>query len=236
MPPAIRGCLTVKHPSPLPQVFDCQTPGAIFRLDHFPVFGYNGVEFAISCYQTDDMEKDQALGAVLDTSSLIIIAKLQDIDALHQAYGPLGIPPAVFQEAVEGGKQRGKDDALVIEAAIQAGLVQVLTLSEAQNRFAQNLHTSGALGLGECEALAYAGDTGTRLIIEERKGRVLARAQGIKYTVLQVFPLEGYIQRKISFNRCVDLLDRIAVAMNTDLAILNALKAAAGAIQREREG
>lgn len=36
--------------------------------------------------------------------------------------------------------------------------------------------------------------------------------------------------------KSLDLLDRIAVAMNTDLAILDALKAAAEAIQREREG
>ena len=181
------------------------------------------------------MEKHRTLGAVLDASPLIIIAKLQEIDALYETYELLGIPPVVFREAVEGGKRRAKDDALVIEAAIRAGLVQILALSEEQNRFAQDLHASGAFGLGESEALAYARDTGVRLIIEERKGRALARAHGTSYTVLQVFPLEGYIQRKISYERCIDLLDRIAVAMNTDLAILNALKAAARAIQRERE-
>lgn len=181
------------------------------------------------------MKKSQAFGAVLDASSLIIIAKLEEIETLHTVYGLLGIPPSVFQEAVEGGKQRGKDDALVIEAAIQTGLVQVLPLSQEQNRFAQHLHTSGGLGLGESEALAYAGDTGTCLVIEERKGRTVARAEDITYTILQVFPLEGYIQNKISFEKCVDLLDRIAVAMNTDLAILSALKAAAETIHRERK-
>lgn len=182
------------------------------------------------------MEKSQTVGAVLDASSLIIIAKLQEIKTLHQIYGLLGIPPAVFQETVEVGKQRGKDDALVIEAAMQAGLVKVVTLTQAQAHFAGNLHASGALGLGECGALAYARDTETRLLIEERKGRAVARAHGITYTILQVFPLEGYIQGKLAYEKCIDLLDRIAVAMNTDLAILNALKAAAEAIQREREG
>lgn len=182
------------------------------------------------------MEKSRAIGAVLDASSLIIIAKLQEIRALHQTYGPLGIPPAVFQETVEAGKLRGKDDALVIEAAMQAGLVKAVTLTQEQTRLAQHLHTSGALGLGECEALAYARETGTRLLIEERKGRAVARAHNITYVILQVFPLEGYIQGKLAYEKCIDLLDRIAVAMNTDLAILKALKAAADAIQREREG
>lgn len=145
---------------------------------------------------------------------------------------------------MEVGKQRGKDDALVIKAAMQIGVAQVVTLTQEQTRFARDLHTSGALGLGECEALAYARDTGTCLIIEERKGRAVARAHNITYTILQVFPLEGYIQGKLPpwtgsghrYEKCIDLLDRIAVAMNTDLAILNALKAAAAAIQREREG
>lgn len=182
------------------------------------------------------MEKSQAIGAILDASSLIIVAKLQEIKSLHQTYGLLAIPPAVFQETVEVGKQRGKDDALVVEAAIQAKLVKVVTLTEEQMRFTRHLHTSGALGLGECEALAYARDTGTRLIIEERKGRALARAHNIAYIILQVFPLEGYIRGKLPYEKCIDLLDRIAVAMNSDLAILNGLKAAAEAIQREREG
>jgi predicted nucleic acid-binding protein len=119
---------------------------------------------------------------------------------------------------------------------MQAGLVQVVTLTQEQTRFARDLHTSGALGLGECEALAYAREMGTRLLIEERKGRALARAHNITYVILQVFPLEGYIQGKLTYKKCIDLLDRIAVAMNSDLAILNTLKAAAGAIQREREG
>ena len=182
------------------------------------------------------MGNNQAIGAILDASSLIIIAKLQEIKALGQTHGPLGIPPAVFQETVKVGKQRGKDDALVIEAAIQAGMIKIVTLTQEQMCFARYLHTSGALGLGECEALSYAGDTGTCLIIEERKGRVLARAHGITYTILQVFPLEGYIQGKLPYEKCIDLLDRIAVAMNTDLAILNALKVAVEAIYREREG
>lgn len=115
---------------------------------------------------------------------------------------------------------------------MQAGLVKVVTLTQEQTRFTRDFHASGALGLGEWEALAYARDTGTCLIIEERKGRALARA----HNILQVFPLEGYIQGKLPYEKCIDLLDRIAVAMNTDLAILDALKAAAEAIQREREG
>jgi len=180
-------------------------------------------------------KKQRTVGAVLDTSSLIILAKLQEIEVAYRAFGPLGITPAVFEEAVERGKELGKDDALVIEAAIRASWVRVVSLYEPMKEFAQELSASGAFGPGERQAIAYAKETGTRLIIEERKGRTLARVHGVRYTVLQVLPLEAYIEDKISYERCIDLLDRIAVAMNSDLAILNAIKAAASAIRRERE-
>jgi len=180
------------------------------------------------------MKETQVLGAILDASSLIIVAKLQEINTLYQVYGPLGIPPAVFREVVEVGKHLGKADAFAVEAAVQAGMVRLVVLSKSQNSFARELHINGALGLGESEALSYAKDTETLLIIEERKGRTLARAYGVNYTILQVFPLEGYIRGRISYEKAIELLDRIAVAMNTDLAVLSALKTAVEAIHRER--
>ena len=174
-------------------------------------------------------------GTVLDASSLIILAKLQEIEALYEVYGPLSITPSVFAEAVERGKQLGKDDALVIEAAIREGWVSIVKLSRPQGRFARELQRTPALGRGESEALAYAKDTQARLIIEERRGRTVARAHGIEYTVLQVFPLEGYILRELPYPRCIDLLERVAVAMNTDLAVLQGIRMAVEAIRSERE-
>ena len=182
------------------------------------------------------MQDDQHISAVLDASPLIIAAKLQEINALYQTYGLLGIPSTVYRETVKVGKQRGKDDALVIDAAIQQNLAQVFRLTKNQSRFAQRLQETGSLGAGESEALAYARDTGTLLIIDERKGRAVARSHSISYTVLQVFPLEGYVRGRLSYENCIDLLDRIAIAMNTDLAILNGLKIAVEAIYNERGG
>lgn len=174
-------------------------------------------------------------GVVLDTSSLIILAKLQELEGLHEVYGPSTVTPSVFAEAVERGKRLGKDDAMVIEAAILEGWVRIAQLTRRQGGLATELQASAALGRGESEALAYAKDVGARLIIEERRGRTVARAHSIKYTVLQVFPLEGYILQKLPYARCVDLLERIAVAMNTDLAVLQGIRMAVDAIRSERE-
>ena len=173
---------------------------------------------------------------VTDASSLIIIAKLEAIDILYQVYGTIGIPPAVFRETVQAGYERGKSDAFTIDAAIRFEQVVVVKLSSVQIAYAQHLYMANMLGWGECESLAYARDTNVQVLIEERKGRSIARIEGIHYTVLQVFPLQGFIQHKISYNTCVNLLDRIAVMMNTDLAILQALQSSAETIWIERQG
>ncbi len=173
---------------------------------------------------------------ITDASSLIIIAKLEAIDMLYQVYGTIGIPPAVFRETVQVGFERGKSDAFTIDAAIRSGQVVVVKLSSAQVAFAQHFYNANMLGWGECESLAYAKATNIQVLIEELKGRSVARSEGIGYTVLQVFPLQGFIQHKISYDSCVSLLDRIAVMMNTDLAILQALQSAAETIRLERKG
>ncbi len=173
---------------------------------------------------------------VVDASSLIIIAKLEAIETLHQVYGPIGIPTAVFRETVQTGFERKKTDAFVIDAAIRSGHIIVVELSPVQVSFAQHLYITNVVGWGECETLAYARDSDVQVLIEDRRGRSIARTEGVSYTTLQVFPLQGFIQRKITYDTCASLLDRIAVMMNTDLAILHALQSAAEAIRLEREG
>jgi hypothetical protein len=46
--------------------------------------------------------------------------------------------------------------------------------------------------------------------------------------------VEGYLMGKISYERAIALLEQIAAAMNTDLAVLNALKAMLTALEKER--
>ena len=182
------------------------------------------------------LEPELHSAIVADASSLIIIAKLEAIDTLYQVYGTIGIPPAVFRETVQVGFERRKSDAFTIDVAIRSGHVVVVKLSSAHVAFAQHLYMANTLGWGECETLAFARDTNVQALIEERKGRSIARAEGIRYTTLQVFPLQGFIQHKISYDICVNLLDRIAVMMNTDLSILHALQSAAETIWHERKG
>lgn len=173
--------------------------------------------------------------AIIDASTLIIFAKLNELESLPDIYGPIGIPPAVYEVVVEGTK-RGFDDALVVEAAIGRGFLARVTLSPKERELAEQLRASSpAYGLGECEAIACAETRDVLLLIEERKAKTLARVRGVRYSIAQVVPFEGYVAGKIAYERCLRMMERIAVLMNTDIAVLNALRAAVETMERERE-
>ena len=181
------------------------------------------------------MEGQTEVRAVADSSSIIILAKLNELDTMYAVCGLVGLTDTVFREVVIEGKSRGKDDALVVEGAIKRDFITRVTMTPEQEKLARALHADvPACGLAECEAIAYAESEGILLLIEERKGRNLAMARGVQYTIVQLLPLKGYVEGKISRDKCDELLDRIAIAMNTDIALLNGLKAAVAAIERER--
>ncbi len=72
------------------------------------------------------------------------------------------------------------------------------------------------------------------LLIEDRRARNVARAEDIPYITIQVFPLYGLPERKLSSALCDELLVRLGHAMHTDLAVVEAFRAAVREIDRGR--
>jgi predicted nucleic acid-binding protein len=176
------------------------------------------------------------ISAIIDASTLIVLAKLNELESLHDIYGPIGVPPAVFEEVVIEGKKRGFDDALIAEEAIGKGFLVKISLSPEEIQLVKSLRASSPVyGQGECEAIACAKTRKALLLIEERKAKALARLRGVRYTIAQAIPLEGYITGKLPCEYSLKLMERIAIIMGTDMAILNALKAAVETIERERQ-
>ena len=176
------------------------------------------------------------INAVIDASSLIILARVEGLESLHKIYGTTAIPPAVYDEVVVAGERLGKNDAWLAKAALAKGWLSQVELSEAEERIVQALRQQyRVLGLGECQALACAEARRWLVLVEEHKARVVARTRGVNYSIIQVMPLHGYVEGKISDGVCLDLLDKIASEMGTDLAVLMALKTAVSALARERK-
>lgn len=111
--------------------------------------------------------------AVVNTSPLIVLAKLRRLDLLPALYGGILIPQAVADEVlakpglVTPELQRLLDRPRV-RAAQNRALVRTLTLN---------------LGTGEAEAIAVVVETGdVLLVMDDADGRRVARGLGLPVT------------------------------------------------------
>lgn len=164
-----------------------------------------------------------------------MLARLQALPALHEVYGVIDLIPSVYEEVVTQGRNKGFVDAGVVEKAVEDGWFSQLTLKEDEQKFAEALHkNTPGISHTDAETLACARSRQLTLLIEDRRARNVARAENIPYLTIQVFPLYGFLERKLSAAHCDDLLVRIGRAMHTDLAVVEALRAAAQEIDRSR--
>lgn len=164
---------------------------------------------------------------------MIVLARLGALPAPHDVHGVIGLTPSVYEEVVIQGQKKGFSDAGIVEKTIADGWFSQLTLTAAEQRFTSDIlaKTSG-VSRTDAETLACARGHKLTLLIEDRRARNVARAEGIPYITIQVFPLYGLLERKLSTSRCDDLLVRIGRAMHTDLAVVEALRATAREIDR----
>jgi len=175
------------------------------------------------------------LRLLIDSSSLIVLARVSALPALHDVYGVIGLIPSVHEEVVVQGQKKGFADAGVVKKAIEDGWFSPLMLTGEEQRFADALvKKTPGISHTDAETLACARSRKFTLLIEDRRARNVARAEDIPYITIQVFPLYGLLERTLPASLCDDLLVRIGRAMHTDLAVVEALRAAAQEIDRSR--
>jgi len=116
------------------------------------------------------------MNVVSDASALINLARIGKLDLLHQLYGELAVPEAVWQEVVvDGAGQPGANEVqkatwIKIHSVTNKQLVRALQQD---------------LGAGEAEAIALALELKADLLLmDERLGRETARHLGLRYTGL----------------------------------------------------
>jgi uncharacterized protein len=112
--------------------------------------------------------------AVSDTSPILGLASIGQLELLHEQFGAVFIPQAVLAELKTETNFRGTS---VIRDALQQGWLEI--------REVQNIPLVHALAMeldeGESEALALATDLGVEIIVmDEHDGRMRARAMGLK--------------------------------------------------------
>lgn len=105
---------------------------------------------------------------VSDTTALIVLAKRQRLDLLGYCFDQVLLPEAVYREWLVG-------DTTVERTVQDLGFLRVVAVDE--TGFLKELQ--GLLDPGEAEALALARERGLTLLVDERKGRSIARMMGI---------------------------------------------------------
>jgi predicted nucleic acid-binding protein len=109
---------------------------------------------------------------VSDTSPLVGLAAIEQLQLLHKLYGRVVIPQAVYNEVVAGGDEPG---------AIEIQTVEWIEVRSVANRVAVTL-LELELDLGESEAIALATELNADLLLlDERKGRAVAARLGLLF-------------------------------------------------------
>jgi uncharacterized protein len=120
---------------------------------------------------------------VADSSPLIALCRIARLELLHDLFGQLAIPNAVWQEVVAG--HPGKAGVTEIAAA------DWIKQHTVKDRLLVNLLRQD-LGAGESEAIVLAREISADvLLMDERRGREAAKRLGITCTGLVGVLLEA---------------------------------------------
>lgn len=113
---------------------------------------------------------------VSDTTPIISLVKIKRLDLLEKLFGKVFIPDAVFKELTTN--KTFKQEAEVVKESL------FLKVEPIKNKQAlEILQATSGLDDGESEAIILAEEQDSdALIIDERKGRKIARKLGIKIT------------------------------------------------------
>ena len=111
---------------------------------------------------------------ISDTTPLISLMKIGQLDLVHQLFGEIQIPGAVFQELVSN-RRFPEESRLIQECAF------IKTAAVRDTKSVELLCRSAGLDLGESEAIILSDSNHADLLLmDESRGRMVARQMGIQ--------------------------------------------------------
>ncbi|MFH1199941.1 MAG: DUF3368 domain-containing protein [Candidatus Micrarchaeota archaeon] len=110
---------------------------------------------------------------VCDSSVLILLAKAGGLGLLKASFTAVLIPPSVFREVVERGREEGHLEVAAVEAALKEKWLRV-----------QSPRGKGpvlnSLGRGEADSILLAKQTGAMLLIDDASAKAIAMSMGLE--------------------------------------------------------
>ena len=118
--------------------------------------------------------------AVLDSTPLIYLAKIRELNILKEIYEELYIPKAVHNETVTQGLKKGFIDAENIQKWIDEKKIKIKNLNENQKKETERLIKIANIEKGEAEAIILAQHLKADLIIDDAVAQGVARSLGLE--------------------------------------------------------
>jgi predicted nucleic acid-binding protein len=173
-------------------------------------------------YDLAVVDNEGSTDVVVDASPLIYLAKLDALD-VFAVTGRVGlVPPTVYTEVAAPALTYVHPDAVTLERATRAGTLTVVDLSERERRGADELRQLvPGIHSGEREVLAVARERKAEAVLFERRGKLVARALGLRLVDLVELLVHGTPDRDLLEGR----IDRFASLVNMRRADHEALKA-----------
>ena len=135
---------------------------------------------------------------VSDTTTLIVLGKLDRYDLLENLFTKVYIPQEVLQEVSK--KSDGTYEKIVSHHLFERKYISNLTLFWLLD---------GILDRGESEAIVLAKEMNLILLIDEKKGRVVAKNMGLDIIGLLGILILNVKKKNISKDEAVAVLEEI---------------------------
>lgn len=115
---------------------------------------------------------------IIDSSSMILLAKIGLIEKFLSEREAV-IPSSVYNESVSRGKDKGREDAYIIEALVKSGKIEI---KEPHKSTCIEVGTLFNLHGGERDVLALAKDMNIKCIIcDDKKAINASKVLGLKF-------------------------------------------------------
>jgi predicted nucleic acid-binding protein len=146
---------------------------------------------------------------VPDSSTLIILSKLESIELFSRLYSQAIITPQVWDELIVKGKLSGAGDVIYLENYILSPPFFKAKLTSSEKEIAQRLREKGN-GPGESEVLAVAARRKAIAILDDKNARVTALGMGIQQTGTIGLLYESYLHKTIDYSKLLELLGKFS--------------------------
>ncbi len=148
---------------------------------------------------------------IIDSSSLIIFAKLNKLDILLKLYENIDITKEIYKETVQEGLIIEAPDSKIIKECVENKKIKIIELKKEYEDFSAKLREKYyQLGIGESESIALAIQEKERIIImDEKIGRQVCKLYGLKPIGSLRILLNAYKNNIVSESELRDIINEM---------------------------